>query len=426
MIPLVDMTRDDRYQGRRGGLYGSGRNTPPLEHHQAVVGHAAAIEPLDTNGVPDPNGLIGLASIGMSNTKSEWLSFMGRAQVTAGCNSTSVVLVQGAQGGMDAAVWAGTSSSRPDLDPWPGLADSVAQAGLSPLQLQAVWLLQAHAEPAVNFPGSFPTESMSLRDNIVLALQRLKTEYPNVQVAYLSSRIYGGYATTDTNPEPYAYEGGFAIQKLIIDQARHLPEAAPPLVPSVVWGPYLWADGLNPRYDGLVWEPDDFKADGTHPSNIGAAKVARMLMDYMLASPYTRWFRQPPDVSSEWIRGIGYEETASVTTIEAPARSASQSVARPLTWPRSKSWGSTQTISKSRDGAGVLMGPMVTADWEALLEFPPRVRAEDRFHAKEDVASPSVIPDGREDAGGIFTADPPRKRGLQSARLTGSHAQVMA
>jgi hypothetical protein len=37
-------------------------------------------------------------------------------------------------------------------------------------------------------------------------------------VAYLSSRIYGGYAATPLNPEPHAYEGAFAVKWTIASQ----------------------------------------------------------------------------------------------------------------------------------------------------------------------------------------------------------------
>ena len=32
---------------------------------------------------------------------------------------------------------------------------------------------------------------------------------------FLQSRTYGGYATTNENPDPYAYEYGFATKWLI-------------------------------------------------------------------------------------------------------------------------------------------------------------------------------------------------------------------
>jgi len=60
----------------------------------------------------------------------------------------------------------------------------------------------------------------------------------------------------------------------------------------LLWGPYLWADGLNPRKsDGLVWKREDFARDGTHPSQSGREKVAQMLLDFLKTSPFAKpWF----------------------------------------------------------------------------------------------------------------------------------------
>ena len=64
--------------------------------------------------------------------------------------------------------------------------------------------------------------------------------------------------------------------------------------PWLAWGPYLWADGTNPRSDGLTWLASDLAADGTHPSATGRQKVSNLLMDFMLASPQTQsWFAVP-------------------------------------------------------------------------------------------------------------------------------------
>ena len=41
-----------------------------------------------------------------------------------------------------------------------------------------------------------------------------------MKLAYLSSRTYGGYATTPLNPEPYAYESAFAVKWLIKQQIK--------------------------------------------------------------------------------------------------------------------------------------------------------------------------------------------------------------
>src|SRR5262249_38283405 len=113
------------------------------------------------------------------------------------------------------------------------------------------------------------------------------TKFPQLKLVYVSSRAYGGYSKTDLSPEPMAYESAFAV-KWLIEERINNPEN---LRPWVSWGPYLWADGLTPRSDGLIWERSDFEPDGVHPSAQGALKVAMMLFDFFQNDPAaTPWF----------------------------------------------------------------------------------------------------------------------------------------
>lgn len=126
-------------------------------------------------------------------------------------------------------------------------------------------------------------------------LRHAKARFPNLRVAYLGSRIYGGYAGTALNPEPYAYEGAFAVRGLILDQARGNAQLAfdgAAKVPLLLWGPYFWADGTTPRKgDGLVWERADLAGDGTHPSESGRRKVAEQLLTFFKEdSLASEWF----------------------------------------------------------------------------------------------------------------------------------------
>jgi len=56
----------------------------------------------------------------------------------------------------------------------------------------------------------------------------------------------------------------------------------------------MWANGTNPRSDGLTWVQSDFQSDGTHPSEQGQQKVGSMLLNFMMRSPYSQpWFTSP-------------------------------------------------------------------------------------------------------------------------------------
>ena len=47
LLPLTDMTAEDRYEGEDGGLYGGGRNAPPESSRQDAAAALAKIQPLD-------------------------------------------------------------------------------------------------------------------------------------------------------------------------------------------------------------------------------------------------------------------------------------------------------------------------------------------------------------------------------------------
>ena len=115
----------------------------------------------------------------------------------------------------------------------------------------------------------------------------LRARYPNLKLVYLSSRTYAGYATTPLNPEPYAYQSGFAVKWLVQERIDGKIRG-----PWLGWGPYLWTDGTKGRKDGLVWTCDDVRSDGTHPSPSGQAKVGGLLLRFFKTSRTSRaWFR---------------------------------------------------------------------------------------------------------------------------------------
>jgi len=286
LIPLTEL--NDKYKDQDGGLYGGGKNEPPAEHLAAALKEAAQIKPLDADGNPSANGKIVLLSVGMSNTTMEF-SRLKQLADSDEQKSPQLVIVDGAQGGQAAFQW--TQGSRT----WDTVAQRLAAAGVTAKQVQAVWIKQAEIGPT----GTLQEHAGKLKDELATIVNMLKSKFPNIRLTYLSSRIYAGYAMTALNSEPFAYEGAFAVRWLIQDQIKKEPKLnydparGEVKAPLLLWGPYLWADGVKPRaVDGLVWERKDLTdRDGTHPSDSGRQKVAEMLLKFFKSDATAKtWF----------------------------------------------------------------------------------------------------------------------------------------
>jgi hypothetical protein len=291
--PLTEMTAQDRYKGEDGGLYGGGMNQPPAAHQVAAQDASKRITPLDEDGKPSPNGKIVLMSLGMSNTAGVFVTFKEMADRDPQ-KSAHVVIVNGAVGGAGARSWANGPHG-----PWATVAQRVKEAKVSPQQVQVVWI--KHADPMPS-PDTVELEyARSLKGWLASIVRTLKAEYPNVRIAYFSSRTYGGYNAAGlrlVNPEPFAYESAFSVRWLIQEQMKgeralnYDPQKGKVVAPVLLWGPYFWADGITPRKsDGLVWQRSDFTNDGVHPTLQGREKAARQLLRFFKEDATTKdWF----------------------------------------------------------------------------------------------------------------------------------------
>jgi hypothetical protein len=289
LVPLTELGAAG-YKGEEGGLYPGGKNTPPKSHLDRGLALAGKIAPLDAEGRRAAEGKIVLLTIGMSNTTQESQAFLKRAAADRDFNP-QLVIVDGAQGGQ-----AADTTANPEAKYWSVVEERLRAAGVTAKQVQAVWLKQAIIQPS----RPFPADARRLQGYLVDTLHNLSSRYPNLKIAYLSNRIYAGYAATPLNPEPHSYESGFAVKWTIADQIAGKPELnydrakGEVRAPWLAWGPYLWGDGVKARRDGLTWLREDLGEDGTHPSMSGREKVAKLLLEFLKTDPTSQpWFLKP-------------------------------------------------------------------------------------------------------------------------------------
>src|ERR1700682_5609965 len=294
--PLNDLGTG-KYKGFQGGLYEKGSNAMPSGHNSDGLGLAAEVKPI--------RGKIVLLAIGMSNTAMEFSTFAQMASGDTRTNHASMVVVNGAQGAMTACGWASAKESpqqhgcnMPRFVPnqYDRIRDELLNpAGLAEDQVEVIWMKNADPRPSVALPLK-DAEAYQYERYIGETARAVRSRYPNLKLMFLTSRIYAGYATVPLNPEPYAYEYGFAVQWAIqaqIDQLRSGTidpiadnlDYKKSIAPWMAWGPYIWADGPIPRSDGLTWDRSEFMPDGTSPNAKGREKVARLLIEFFMSSP---------------------------------------------------------------------------------------------------------------------------------------------
>ena len=272
----LDELATGRYRGVMGGLYPGGSNEPPPDHLAAGTALAASLTPV--------RGRIAIVTIGMSNTSAEASQWVRDAAPGNG----AVTLVNGAQGGQAADAWVD-----PRAATWTELDARVAAAGLATDQVRIAWIKQAERSP--EGLGPFPAHAEVLADSLAAIVVNLRARYANLALAFVSSRSHAYTTTRPLNPEPYAYESGFAVRWLLerqlegdpalnYDPARGIVRA-----PFLAWGPYLWAEGR--RLDGFDWPVSSTGDDCTHPSACGRTTIGAALENFFHTSPFAApWY----------------------------------------------------------------------------------------------------------------------------------------
>ena len=173
-------------------------------------------------------------------------------------------------------------------------------SGLTEAQVQAVWVNAEDGSPTVSLPQS-NADAYGLEGHYGGLIRAMMQRWPNVKQVFFSSQIYTGFATTHLDPEPYAYESGFAVKwtieaQIVQRRTGTIDPIAGDLItnaPFIAWGPYLWgADSQNPPgSQAITWLKSDVNSDGTHPDKFGIIKVVGALTGFFMNSPYTPWFR---------------------------------------------------------------------------------------------------------------------------------------
>jgi len=354
----------------KGGLYPDDSNQPPEEHALAGVEASGRIQPLDASGNPNTQtGKIVLISIGMSNTNSEFGRFMELAKKDPEINP-NLFFINGAQGNRTAERWVD-----PQAETWQELDKRLAQYEITPQQVQVAWIKQT-----LTRGGEFPAKAQELQANLEAIARNLKARFQNLQIAFFSSRTRSYTYWRGLSPEPLAFETGFSVKWMIEKQINgdlelnFDPRRGDVKAPYLAWGPYLWADGTNPRSDGLTWTVDDLTEDCTHPADSGKDKVANQLLAFYKSDPAAQaWFLANPLA----------DPLLNNATVQATALPTLQSFPTPTSYPTATSRIETiTTVTPPAQPAAIL----ATTQETGVPKTPIPVVDEDTESAQSEIS----------------------------------------
>ena len=241
----------DTYLGVQGGLYPGGSNFMPPAY-QVDVDAAIAQLNADSN--------INFLCVGMSNLAHTCGEMIERA-ATADVNP-AVTIGNGGRPGRAIQAYDGSS---PD-----SVYTQFKYTNMSPGAVDVVVFFNAWGNPS----GSFPTYLAQMTQAVREVYSNIQQAYPNVKLIYFVSREYAPPWAVSLNPNPYAYQDGFAYKHVIEERINDTLTGVP-----VAWGPY--------QYDES-W-PDSYfrQPDGVHLSPAGLDVAGQLWLDFFMTQS---WF----------------------------------------------------------------------------------------------------------------------------------------
>lgn len=293
-----------------GGIYGAGLNVRTPLHQKLCTDAADQVQPLDAQGAPDPQGLIGVVGFGFSGSKLVWDEVPAAlADPVNPPLRSGLTLVNCAYPGQDADDWSVSPSTTPP--PWcwnVHVPSQLALAGVTAAQVQVAWISTGKRQQT----SAFPQSVADLQALIAEIVKHAKTVWPNLRLLYLDTVPCNHYIDPSFGlSEPDYFESGFSVRELILQQLagdltlNPAPQRGPVVAPVLDQGGEFWCDGSRADSRGHSWKcPDDVRADGHHPSSAGAKKLARLLV--------ARW--RTDGVACRWLFGAPSTGTAGSPT----------------------------------------------------------------------------------------------------------------
>jgi len=233
------------YENSLSGLYTWGNELTSNSYSTKYINTCKKINLLDSLGLPSSKGKIVILGIGGSNPAIIFNGIIA-AQLADRNFGENIVFINGGMSAMDLS-----DLLDPATNYWDRVNKLLDSAHVGIKQVQVMFCIEDNLR---NKDTTFQRVN-ALKDDYTALLDIIRTQYPSCKLFFVGDRGYNGYTTVQQHREPIGYLNGWAV-KLFIEEytSQNLPR-----YPLVNWLDYYWADGQNPRWDGLTYYATDFK-----------------------------------------------------------------------------------------------------------------------------------------------------------------------
>jgi len=244
-IPLND-PEFFTYNGLSSGLYPWGNDLIDNQYNTNYLAVSSSIQPLNKEGVPGSKAKTVILGIGgsqayrlFSGIRNAWSSDPGFGK--------KLVFANAGTGGKDLPDIIETNASY-----WKRVIKVLDSNKVNNLQVQVIFIVE---DDFINRDTTIQ-RAHTINGQFQTLLNTIREKFPNVKLVLFADRGYSGYSTLSKYDEPKGYLNGWAVKLVAEDYIN----GNIPSVPFVNWYEYYWANGEEPRWDGLTYLISDFEA----------------------------------------------------------------------------------------------------------------------------------------------------------------------
>ena len=267
------------YNGEQSGLYPWGNEMISNAYESKYQSVSENIHPASFSGLRTSKPKVVILTIGGSTPAIMFEGFIHAQQNDPGFGN-DLLFINGGMNAMDFS-----DLLNPNTNYWDNMESLLYDQSATPEDVQVMFCIEDNLR---SLDTSFTRTSL-LKNDYAELLNIIRTHYPNCKLFLVGDRGYSGYTDDPHHDEPIGYLNGWGVKLFVADYINGLL----PEYPVVNWLDYYWADGENPRWDGLTYSQSDFAGPAyVHLHQEKADEIAETTNEKLKADPAaSNWYK---------------------------------------------------------------------------------------------------------------------------------------